>query len=1266
MKKVVVFFACVVISAISHADTEVVDGYTWTYRINGGTAEIYKDGWKAAISPGPIGEVSIPSTLGGKPVTRIGAYAFGGCSGLTSVTIGAGVTSIGWEAFCGCSGLTSVTIPDSVTDIGDYAFSNCSGLTSVTIGNGVTNIEERVFYDCSGLTSVTIPDSVTSIKSSAFEDCSGLTGVTIGNGVTSIGWNAFCGCSGLTSVTIPDGVTYIGDGAFSGCRGLTSMTIPDSVTYIGDGAFNGCRGLASVKIGSGVTRIGDETFYCCSGLTSVTIPSSVTSIGSSAFFGCSGLTSVTIPDSVTSIMSSAFEGCSRLTSVTIGNGVTSIGNYAFSGTPFYKNLPDGLVIFGKVAYEFRGLCPASIEIPAGVVSIWDAAFRYCNSLTSVKIPSSVTSIRSSAFEGCSGLTSVYIMDLARWCDISFGGSYANPLCYAHNLYLNGEKVMALAIPGGVTRIGNYAFFGCSGLASVTMPDSVTSIGFSAFSGCSGLTSVTVPDSVKSIGSSAFDGCSGLTSVTVPDSVTSIGESAFAGCSGLEEISLPFVGGRRGNSGASDSVFGYIFGMSSYSGGKKTRQYYSSGSSIYSYIPSKLKKVVIADETVLGYGAFYNCSGLVSVTIGNGVTSVGSYAFFGCSGIASMMIPDSVTSIGSYAFAGCSGLKSVTIPQCVSSKTLAAVFPDAYKSLESVVLHEGVTLVGGELFSGCASLPSVVIPSSVTRLGDRVFKDCSALQSVTFEGSSPDIGTDIYDGTPRSLVSYVRGGSIGWSGGISRVVPETWNDRGISCDWTVTFSAQGGEFVEGVSSVSITNRCALGALPTVANDGFSFAGWFTAADGGEAATAETVIVDDVTFYAHWTKNKYTVTFDANGGTGGWSKLMDYGEAITAPTVKKSGYIFVGWMPAVAMTVPEGGAVYTAQWEMNQCISPADESDSAVNATAASEYNGCLVDDGGNMKGTIQVKVGKPNARTGLATIKATVQLGAKKVTLKAAGKGSVQIAADGPTELELVGGEECVIVLGADGFTGSYGAYAIDGSRNFFTSKDKAELAAANAVLGKWLGGISILAAAGNFTVTISAKGKAKVSGTLANGKKATGNAVFLIGEEWACVPVALPKANISFALWLPLDGGEVVVSGLGDDVVAGRGGALKAGAAFRIDADEFAAVTGIDALPYLPDGVSVEPKGAKWVVAGGAKAGKVAYKRGTQEVDESKLGENSSGLKLTYKAKDGSFKGSFKVYAEVNGKLKATTVSVSGIVLNGVGYGTATVKGKNGVPVTIE
>ena len=128
IRKLMMLLVSVVGMALgTRAATETVGGYTWTYRINGDTAEIYND-YSAAISPSPTGAVTIPSTLGGKPVTSIGSSAFCYCSGLTSVTIGNGVTSIGEYAFHGCSGLTSVTIPDSVdsvTSIGDGAFEEC-------------------------------------------------------------------------------------------------------------------------------------------------------------------------------------------------------------------------------------------------------------------------------------------------------------------------------------------------------------------------------------------------------------------------------------------------------------------------------------------------------------------------------------------------------------------------------------------------------------------------------------------------------------------------------------------------------------------------------------------------------------------------------------------------------------------------------------------------------------------------------------------------------------------------------------------------------------------------------------------------------------------------------------------------------------------------------------------------------------------------------------------------------------------------------------
>ena len=179
---------------------------------------------------------------------KLGAYAFYGCRGLTSLTIPSSVTSIERGAFEGCSGLTSLTIPSSVTSIGWSAFSGCSGLTSLTIPSSVTSIDYYAFYGCSGLTSLTIPSSVTSIGWSAFEGCSGLTSLTIPSSVTSIGERAFSGCSGLTSLTIPSSVTSIGERAFSGCSGLTSLTIPSSVTSIGRGAFGDCSGLTSIYV----------------------------------------------------------------------------------------------------------------------------------------------------------------------------------------------------------------------------------------------------------------------------------------------------------------------------------------------------------------------------------------------------------------------------------------------------------------------------------------------------------------------------------------------------------------------------------------------------------------------------------------------------------------------------------------------------------------------------------------------------------------------------------------------------------------------------------------------------------------------------------------------------------------------------------------------------------------------------------------------------------------------------------------------------------
>ncbi len=236
---------------------------------------------------------------------------------------------------------------------------------------------------------------------------------------------------------------------------------------------------------------------------------------------------------------------------------------------------------------------------------------------------------------------------------------------------------------GVTSIGDWAFYNCTGLTSIEIPSSVTSIGRLAFSGCTGLTSIEIPSSVTSIGQSAFEYCTSLTSVVIPEGVTSIGDYAFCGCDGLTSIEIP------------------------------------------------------SSVTSIGNCAFYNCYGLTSVEISEGVTSIGEEAFYSCIGLTSIEIPEGVTSIGNYAFYNCVGLTSIEIPSSVTSIGNCAFYRCI--GLTSVVIPEGVTSIGNSAFSICTGLTSIEIPAGVTSIGEEAFYYCTGLTSIVV-----DEGNTIYD------------------------------------------------------------------------------------------------------------------------------------------------------------------------------------------------------------------------------------------------------------------------------------------------------------------------------------------------------------------------------------------------------------------------------------------------------------------------------------------------------------------------------------------
>ena len=497
-------------------------------------------------------------------------------------------------------------------------------------------------------------------------------------------------------------------------------------------------------------------------LKSLIIEDGVTSIGSYAFAECTRLTSVTIPNSVTRIGSYAFAECIAL-SVTIGNGVTSIDSYAFydswglSITWNAKNYPAFSNYSDNPFYDIRTQITEFI-IGDEITSIPSYMCYEMSKLKSVTISNSVTSIGEDAFYDCSGLKKVIVPDIKNWCSIDFSSrASGNPLYYAHHLYSDeNTEIKELVIPAGVTSIETFAFYGCSGLTSVTIPNSVVSIGTSAFYDCSGLTSITIPNSVTSIGWYAFSGCSGLTSVSIPNSVSSIGSYAFAECTGLTSVTIgngvTSIGDYGfaectgltsitiGNSvtNISSNAFDGCSGLTSITWNAKNYPAFSSASSSPFYnIRTQITEFIIGDDVISIPN--YMCSemsNLKSVTIGNSVTSIGWYAFYDCSALTSVTIPNNVTYIGTQAFYGCTGLKSVTwnAIDCSISSESNSPFYDIGRQIKEFIIGDEVKSIPKYLFSGIYNIESLTIPKSVTSIKE-TFSDCAILTSITWNAKN---------------------------------------------------------------------------------------------------------------------------------------------------------------------------------------------------------------------------------------------------------------------------------------------------------------------------------------------------------------------------------------------------------------------------------------------------------------------------------------------------------------------------------------------------
>ena len=366
------------------------------------------------------------------------------------------------------------------------------------------------------------------------------------------------------------------------------VTIPDKVTY--------------ESVDYSVTSIGGTAFYRSIGLTSVTIPNSVLSIGNNAFYNCSSLTSVTIPNGVTSIGKNAFYNCNMLTTVTIPHSVTSIGEGAFDGCDNIK------LVFPKRTIHVE---------KAGTLSDLIGGVTGELTLTGEINGDDLAVIRVMGGES----------------------SYDNDFDPKHN-NKNGSRLSVLDMSGvKIVKGGAYIKKRINGQGyteAVLAEDDVIPAG--VFEGCKYLTSISIPSELKSIGAYAFDGTAWYENQ--PDGLVYIGNILYTYKGEMPENTHIDI--KEGTVGIANMAFGGQSSLSSIT------------------IPNSVKHIGCYDVEENDTGAFIMLSG------GGRAGFYGSYVFSGCTGLTSIYIPNGVTSIGKYAFSNCDGLTSVTISNSVTS------------------------------------------------------------------------------------------------------------------------------------------------------------------------------------------------------------------------------------------------------------------------------------------------------------------------------------------------------------------------------------------------------------------------------------------------------------------------------------------------------------------------------------------------------------------------------------------------------------------------
>lgn len=311
------------------------------------------------------GEVVIPDTIEGYPVTILGNNAFSDCHNLESVVIPGSIKTIGRGAFGdSLESLTQVTISEGVTTIGDSAFYGAP-ITKIVIPSTVTSIGEQAFNHCTALTDISIlSEKIEKIGFWAFQECGYYNDASNWeNGILYIDKYMIAADSSVVDCVVKDGTIMIADYAFYEGWNLETIEIADSVTTIGSCAFYITRKLEKVVLPKSLKKCNDNIFVACDSLMfeGIILPDGIEIIPANLYNGCSepNILNVVLPESVKEIADNAFKECITLNSISLSENVEFVGENAFTSCLFL----DEITLYNKeIVLEEKAIGYTSIGI----------------------------------------------------------------------------------------------------------------------------------------------------------------------------------------------------------------------------------------------------------------------------------------------------------------------------------------------------------------------------------------------------------------------------------------------------------------------------------------------------------------------------------------------------------------------------------------------------------------------------------------------------------------------------------------------------------------------------------------------------------------------------------------------------------------------------------------------------------------------------------------------------------------------------------------